>query len=142
MASSKMFVTMICITLISLVAVGCSDDSNPTTTTPPVDTAPPAVPANVDVAYDLSSGSATISWAPNTTDSDLAGYVVSRDSYGDVANLVATPTLINSYQDTNPPMGTSTYSVYAVDQSGNQSAVVTAQLVRTASHQSHDLVQQ
>jgi hypothetical protein len=57
MASTKTIVTMICITLISLVAVGCSDDSSPVAQAS-VDTAPPAVPANLNVAYDADSGAA------------------------------------------------------------------------------------
>lgn len=140
MASTKTIVTMICITLISLVAVGCSDDSSPVTTAP-VDTAPPAVPAEVSVDYDRAANAAHVSWAANTTDADLAGYVVSRDYYGDVDVLVASPAMINSYQDSAPLLGISTYHVYAVDEAGNQSAVASCQLVRTSSHATHDLGQ-
>ena len=140
MASTKTIVTMICITLISLAAVGCSDDSSPVTQAP-VDTAPPAVPANVNVAYDADSGAATISWAANSTDADLAGYIVSRDYYGTVDVLVGTPAMITDYEDSAPLMGTSTYNVYAVDDAGNQSAVASCELVRTGDHQTRDLGQ-
>lgn len=140
MASSKKLVALFCITLISLVAVGCSDDSSPVVTTPdPVDTAPPAVPANLSVEYDADLEAAVISWAANTVDTDLAGYVVSRDYYGDVDVLVGTPAMINDFEDSAPLMGTSVYNVYAVDTSGNQSAIASATLVRTAEHQTHDL---
>lgn len=140
MASTKTIVTMICITLISLAAVGCSSDSSPVTQAP-VDTAPPAVPANVSVAYDAASGAATISWAANSTDADLAGYIVSRDYYGTVDVLVGTPAMITDYEDSAPLMGTSTYNVYAVDDAGNQSAVASCELVRTGDHQTRDLGQ-
>lgn len=140
MASSKKLVALICITLISMVVVGCSDDSNPVVTTPPVvDTAPPAVPANLSVSYDGTTEAAVISWAENNTDTDLAGFVVSRDYYGDVELLVGTPAMINSFSDDAPLMGTSTYNVFSVDTSGNQSAVASVQLVRTGSHDTHEI---
>jgi hypothetical protein len=139
MASSKKIVALFCITLISMVAIGCSDDDNPVvTSTDPVDTAPPAVPANLSVAYDADLGAAVISWAANTVDTDLAGYVVSRDYYGDVDVLVGTPAMINDFQDDAPLMGTSTYNVFAVDTSGNQSAVASVELTRTGSKPGHE----
>lgn len=142
MASSKKFVALICISLISLVAVGCSSDSNPVSTDrAPLDTAAPAVPANLGVAYDADFGIATISWGINVVDQDLAGYVVSREHYGAVEYLVATPTMINDYQDTAPLMGISSYEVYAVDTTGNKSAVTSVQLVRTSTHQPYELQQ-
>ena len=141
MASSKKIVALFCITLISLVAVGCSDDSSPVATTPALDTAPPAVPANLSVDYDSNSGAATLSWAANTTDADLAGFVVSRDYYGSEELLVAAPAMINEFQDDAPLMGVSTYQVFSVDESGNQSAVASIELVRTGSHGTHELQQ-
>jgi hypothetical protein len=138
MASTKTIVTMICITLISFMAVGCSDDSSPVAQAP-VDTAPPAVPANLTVAYDADAGSATISWAQNTTDADLAGFIVTRDYYGDVDVLVGTPAMISDFEDSAPLMGVSTYNVYSVDDAGNQSAVASCELVRTGDHQTRDL---
>lgn len=135
MASNKTIVTMICITLVSLVAVGCSNNDSSSPVAAAVDTAPPAVPTSLSAAYDDASGAATISWAANTTDSDLAGYIVTRDSYGVVETLVASPTLITSFEDASPALGLSTYSVAAVDLVGNESAVASVELVRTASHQ-------
>jgi fibronectin type 3 domain-containing protein len=137
MASSKKIVALICISLVTLFAVGCSDDSNPVSTPTPVDTAPPAVPANLDV--NLSNGTAVVNWAANTTDSDLAGYIVTRDSYGNVETLVGDPTLITSYADEAPLMGTTTYNVYAVDEAGNESAVASVELIITGDHQTRDL---
>ena len=139
MASSKKIVTLICITMITLVAVGCSDDSNPVTATPAVDTAPPAVPANVSAVYDSAEGTVTISWAANTTDADLAGFIVTRDYYGTVEVLLGTPAMITEFEDTSSAIGISTYNVYSVDETGNQSAVASFQLVRAGYHQTHDL---
>nr|MEE4268570.1 hypothetical protein [Candidatus Krumholzibacteria bacterium] len=139
MASSKKIVALFCITLISLVAVGCSDDSSPVQTQTPIDTAPPAVPAAVNVEYD---GVATVTWAANTTDDDLDGYVVTRDCYGQVTDLIATPTNVTSYEDPAPQLGINVYNVYAVDTSGNQSAVASATLVRTSQHTPHDIQDQ
>lgn len=142
MASSKTIVTMICISLISLAAVGCSDDSptNPVDRAP-VYNAPPATPADLSIQFDALSSSATISWGVNTTDADLAGYIVIRDHYGDVTNLVATPALINDFEDASPLMGISTYYVYSVDEAGLTSDVASCELVLTASHQSRELQQ-
>ena len=142
MASSKKIVTMICLTLISLAAVGCSDDATAPDTRINIDTAPPAVPANLDVMFSSDTGAATVSWAPNTTDSDLAGFIVNRDYYGDEELLGGVPANSSSFSDDAPKMGTSTYSVYSIDLSGNASAVATVVLVRTGSHgASHDLLQ-
>ncbi len=135
MTTSKKFIALICISLVSLIAVGCSDDSSPVSTSTPVDTAPPAVPA--DLELNLADGAAVLQWAPNTTDSDLAGYIVERENMGNVTALVSAPAMINSYSDANPVIGISHYSVYAVDESGNQSAVASAELVIQAAHDDH-----
>lgn len=129
MASKKMIATTLILGLM-VVATGCSDSNNPVTAAP--DTAPPSLPSNLEVAFE--GGIAVVSWAPNTVDGDLAGYVVTRERQGETQTLVATPTLMTSYEDATPLLGSSAYHVYAVDTSGNQSAVVTAYLVVTASH--------
>ena len=123
MSSIKAIMTLALITLISLAFIGCSDDSTAITQTP-VDTAPPAVPSNLAAAY--ADGVVTLSWAANTTDSDLAGFVVERDYYGEVTALNATPSLSNSFQD-SPLMGLNVYNVYAVDTAGNESAVASVE---------------
>ncbi len=136
MASNKMIMTLMLIALVSLAFTGCSDsDDNPAAVV--LDTAPPAVPAELDLQY--SDGSATISWAQNTVDSDLAGYIVTRERYGVVEDMVAAPALINSYIDANPLSGSSEYHVYSVDTSGNASAVSTTYLTVALRHQSHEL---
>ena len=139
MTSSKKFIALICISLVSLIAVGCSDDSSPVATPAPVDTAPPAVPANLQVDY--ASHQALVQWAANTTDADLAGYIVSRESGASTVALIDTPTMINSYTDPNPVNGVSYYHVYAVDESGNQSAVASIQLNVEVSRSGRDLDQ-
>lgn len=136
MASSKKITTLVMIALVALAFTGCSsDDSNPAAVI--IDTAPPAVPANLSMAYD--SGSATISWAQNNVDSDLAGYIVTRRHSGTSTELVASPALMNSYVDSNPQPGFSQYHVYAVDTSGNQSAIASVDLMISQTHQPADM---
>lgn len=129
MTRSKMIATLGMIALVSVAFMGCSDDSNPTVTpTTPVDTAPPAVPSDLAAAFD--GDVAVISWAANTTDSDLAGYLVQKSHYDDaIVTLVGVPTLVTSIQDDNVQAGLSTYHVLAVDQVGNESAFATIQVI-------------
>ena len=100
-----------------------------TTRLPPgtsIDTAPPAVPANLSVQYE--GGSALVNCDMSTVDTDLAGYIVIREHNGVSEILVGTPIWNNNYEDPNPPSGVSLYHVYAVDTSGNQSAIATVSL--------------
>ena len=136
MVSNKMIVTFMLIAIATLACAGCSDD-NPVTPVNPVDTAPPVVPANLDVDY--SPDKVVLSWDISTVDLDLAGYIVTREHYGVTETLVGTPALISSYEDTNPLSGSSLYHVYAVDHSGNQSAVATVSLTIVLGHQTSDL---
>ena len=138
MVSKMMVVTFMLIAATTLVGAGCSDDDpvNPTTS---IDTAPPAVPANLHVDYDLEN--AQITWDMNTVDPDLAGYIVTKERYGITEVLVGTPTMITSYEDPNPQGGPNIYQVYAVDQAGNQSAVATVTLTVVLNHETHTLDQ-
>jgi hypothetical protein len=77
---------------------------------------------------------ATISWDANVVDSDLAGYIVTRERQGESETLVATPTLLTTYTDEAPVVGSSSYHVYAVDTSGNESAVSTVYLMVAVEH--------
>ena len=129
MANKKMLITTLILALVAM-ATGCSDSNNPIVAAP--DTAPPALPSNLEV--ELESGMATVSWAANVVDSDLAGYVVMRERQGEAETLVATPTLMTSFTDESPLVGSSAYHVYAVDTSGNESAVATAYLMVALSH--------
>lgn len=135
MANKKMIALTLILGLVA-VATGCSDSNNPVTAAP--DTAPPGLPSDLEVTFE--GGVAVVSWAPNTVDADLAGYVVTRERQGEVQTLVATPTLMTSYQDEAPLTGSSSYHVYAVDTSGNQSAVVTAHLMVAGMHSDDSLV--
>jgi hypothetical protein len=136
MVSNKMILTLMIIAVTALA--GCSDD-NPVTPMTLVDTAPPAVPANVSV--DHNSTGAVINWDMSTVDTDLAGYIVIRERDGVSDTLVGTPALISSYEDANPLSGYSEYHIYAVDHAGNQSAIASVGLVVTLGHQSADLNQ-
>lgn len=129
MASKKMIVTTLILGLVA-VATGCSDSNNPIVAAP--DTAPPALPSNLDVEF--ASGVATISWDANVVDGDLAGYIVTRERQGESETLVATPTLLTTYTDEAPLVGSSSYHVYAVDTSGNESAVSTVYLLVAVEH--------
>ncbi len=120
MSSIKLIVTLALITTLSLVSIGCSDDTTSIVDPPVVDTAPPAVPSNLGAAY--VDGLITLTWDANTTDADLAGFIVSRDNYGVMTSLVASPSIIQSFED-SPAMGLNTYQVYSVDLVGNASAV-------------------
>ena len=136
MASNKKIMTLMIIALVSLAFTGCSDsDDNPAAVV--LDTAPPAVPAELDMNY--ADGAATISWAQNTVDSDLAGYIVTRERLGVSETLVSSPAMINSYIDANPLLGASLYHVYSVDTSGNASAVSTTYLTVSRGHQTAEL---
>ncbi len=126
MSSIKLIVTLALITTLSLLSVGCSSDDSPTSIVDPpvIDTAPPAVPANVDAAY--SNGQVTLSWDQNSTDADLAGFVVDRVNNGVTTSLVASPTMLQNFQD-SPALGLNVYQVYSVDLTGNASAIATAE---------------
>jgi hypothetical protein len=130
MASKKMIAVFLILGLVAM-ATGCSDSNSPVAATP--DTAPPALPSNLDVEY--TGAVAVISWDISSLDADLAGYVVTRECNGDVDHLVATPTFMTTYEDSAPLLGASYYHVYAVDTSGNESAVVTTFLVISRVHE-------
>lgn len=129
MASKKMIAATLILGLVA-VATGCSDSNNPIVAAP--DTAPPALPSNLEV--DFTSGVAVVSWDENAIDADLAGYVVTRERLGETETLVETPMLMTSYQDSAPLVGSSAYHVFAVDTSGNESAVATVYLMVAVSH--------
>ncbi len=131
MANTKKILVVMMMVAAAILATGCSDD-NPVNLDTAVDTAPPAGPSYVRATMD-DSGSAVVTWAPNTVDSDLAGYVVTRENDGDVTVLVASPTLATSIEDV-PPAGVNYYNVYAVDEAGNESAVSSALLVISKAH--------
>ena len=126
MVSNKKIVTLVLITVVGLAMTGCSDSDTAAVLAPAViDTAPPAIPTNLDSEF--SGGNATLTWSANT-DLDLAAYVVVREHYGSSEDLASVSKTATSYVDSSPLAGNSAYHVYAVDTSGNQSAVSTTYL--------------
>ena len=125
MASKKRIMTFMLIALVSLFFVGCSDDSDPVTTptAATVDTAPPAPPSNLTGTLLTASRTVDLSWDLNTVDSDLAGYIITRDNGDRNTYLVDDPINVNEYQDAYPQPGVNIYNVYSVDDSGNESAI-------------------
>ena len=138
---NKKIVSVILVCLVGILAAGCSED-NPVAVQAPVDTAPPALPYNVDGTFIQTSGVVTLSWGVNTTDADLVGYLVTRENKGNVVDIIATPTLVQIVQDANPPAGTNLYQVYAVDEAGNTSAAQSVIVIIAANHQTADLQHQ
>lgn len=131
MTRNKTIVTLGLIALVSLAFMGCSDDSNPvvTPTQPVVDTAPPAVPFGLAAEFDGTV--AVVSWAANTVDSDLAGFLVQKTHYSDpVVTLVGTPSLATSIFDNNVGDGLTEYQVTSVDLVGNESAYAVIQVIK------------
>ena len=129
MASKKTTLILVSLGIIALLA-GCGgdDDSNPVN---PVDTAPPALPGNLDVQYAADQNTAIVSWDENVTDADFVGYLVSRGAYDfEPEVLVDTPQASNRYLD---QLGADcgrqvTYYIYSVDSSDNVSAAATVTL--------------
>jgi len=100
---------------------GCSNEVG--TTDPTLDTVPPTIP--LDLSGDiLTTSSVSLSWAANTVDPDLAGYVVYRRNAADSGYLPLTHGTVttNSYVDTDAQPGhTYWYSVAARDIHRNES---------------------
>lgn len=128
MASNKLLLTLMCLTALTLLTVGCGSDDDNSPVAPVVDTAPPALPSGLDAAYASSQQAATISWDLNVTDSDFYGFLVYRGSYDfEPVALVDNPQTANSFQDDSlEGAGRQvTYYIYAVDTNGNVSAAST-----------------
>jgi len=104
------------------VLAGCGSDD---VTRPPavIDTAPPAVP--VGIAGEVIESQVIVHWAPNTTDADLAGYMVYRANGTRVATMCQAPIAETWYLDENPMVGANVYRISAVDVNENESAVAT-----------------
>jgi hypothetical protein len=113
-----MFTGLWCLAMLA----GCGSD-NVTNPTVVVDTAPPAVPVNV--LGEVIETQVIVHWAPNTTDADLAGYMVYRANGTRVATMCQAPITDTWYVDECPMIGTNVYRVSAVDINDNESAVAT-----------------
>ncbi len=114
----NLWITLALIALIA--ATGCSD-STVTGLDKTIDTAPPAAPTALQSA--AGSGVVKLSWRENTTDADLAGYMVYRVVGGRMLPL--TDTLLDEpvFVDHEPWRAACRYAVTAVDLQGNESAV-------------------
>ena len=141
MASNKIIVSLMLISLISFVAAGCSDD-DPVAAPPAVDTAPPAAPVQMAGDYYPTFDAVVVSWAENTVDDDLAGYVLTREHDGQSVDLIADPVLVQSFQDAGAPEGLNLYNVYAVDTSGNESAITSIEVYISDANRNVDGVRQ
>ena len=129
MASKKIFLTLMCLTALTFVAVGCGDDdSNPVAAA--VDTAPPVLPSGLDLQYAAVDRAVTVSWDQNVSDADFAGFLVSRAAYdGEPVALVDEPQAAPYFEDADVDFGrVVTYYIYSVDTSGNASAAATVTL--------------
>ena len=125
MASKKFFITILCVTALSILAVGCGSDNDSNPAAPVVDTTPPALPSGLTADYSARQHAATISWDMNVSDADFAGFLVSRSSYdNDAVELVSEPQAAASYFDADLLSAGRqvTYYIYAVDAAGNVSA--------------------
>ncbi len=115
--ANKNFMIIAC-TIAALALVGCS--SNDSSTPTAIDTAPPAVPTQL--MGDSFDSQVVIYWAPNTTDTDFAGFKVYRTVDDREVSLTDAPMAQNMYVDAHPRGDYNTYRVTALDISGNESA--------------------
>ena len=98
--------------------IGCGDDGSSAPNETPIDTVPPATPA--DVSLDIINNRAVLSWTENA-EPDLAGYVLERSiDGGDTWTIVNASLTEATYND--DLRSQATYHVAAADESGNQSA--------------------
>ncbi len=115
---------------MTIGAAGCgSDDNDPSPVAPPVDTAPPALPSGLAVTYDPATLEVVVTWDPNTTDADFAGFLVSRTVSGETEDLVDEPQNTTEFVDSvQNSSREATYLVSSVDETGNISAAATVEL--------------
>ena len=120
MSRKSTLITLAALAALTLAA-GCGSSTRIPTA---IDTAPPAAPTALTAAFE--TGGVVVTWAPNTTDADFAGFVVSRTVHGNVAQLIDTPTDITECVDPAPVAGClNSYAVSARDLTGNESGLVT-----------------
>jgi fibronectin type 3 domain-containing protein len=112
-------------TLSILALVGCSSNSSNVVSPPTqIDAAPPAIPT--DLTGSVADANVMLVWAPNTIDTDVAGYMVYREKGGKVATMISTPLVESWYLDTRPnTSGDNVYRVTCVDLAGNESEYTT-----------------
>ena len=90
----------------------------------PTDTFPPAVPVGLMAVAGVNS--IELAWQPNTED-DLAGYQVYRSAAGGAPERIAGPVDVPNFSDHTVEIGKKySYTITAVDRTGNESAHSTA----------------
>jgi len=136
MAAKKFALTLMVVGALVLGLTGCGSDDPAA----PTDTAPPAVPYNVDRDYEMGSRFVDLNWDDNVVDADYAGVLIRRSNRGAAAEQI-TPTIVTgtSYRDENVGRGENVYYILAVDVNGNQSAAATITVVRPISHRTEHL---
>lgn len=115
---------LLSLALLGLALTGCgSDPASPVAeTSPVVDTAPPAVP--VGLAAAPVNMDVKVTWQPNTTDTDFAGFMVYRIAFGQAWPMLDAPSTETFFLDDSPLRCSCSYAVTALDQNGNESAWV------------------
>jgi fibronectin type 3 domain-containing protein len=90
----------------------------------PADTFPPAVPVGVMAVAGVNS--IELAWQPNTEE-DLAGYQVYRSAAAGTAERIAGPVNAPNFSDRTVEIGKKySYTITAIDRTGNESAHSTA----------------
>src|SRR5262249_12389557 len=111
-----------CYTIRAVETIGdltIESDAPPPSCVTPVDTFPPAPPANLQSSP--AEGSVSLIWDPNS-EKDLAGYVVLRgDSAATLEPITPEPIQETTFRDQVAVGRRFTYAVKAVDKAGNQS---------------------
>jgi hypothetical protein len=109
--------------LLACAGCGASDPAAPATPATPVataDAAPPAPPTGLVASPD--GAALKLGWEPNTTDADLAGYLVYQVFQVGAHRLTPEPLQGTTWLVRTPPAGPCAYAVAAVDADGNESA--------------------
>ncbi|MFN2370443.1 MAG: hypothetical protein ABR506_04725 [Candidatus Krumholzibacteriia bacterium] len=106
--------------LLACAGCGASDATAPAVLLPAADATPPAPPTGLSAS---PAGTALkLGWEPNTTDADLAGYLVYQMFQGGACRLTPEPMPGTTWLVRTPPAGPCAYAVAAVDTDGNESA--------------------
>jgi len=110
------------IVLLAILFAGCGNET--TGISPKLDTNPPAVPVELSARVVTGEG-VSLSWAANTVDSDLRGYIAYRSEspHGGFSPLSDQPVTTNSLLDRSVRPGHSYwYQIAARDVNRNESA--------------------
>ncbi len=121
----KLLVVALIPALFAIYGCGSSGD---TYTPTAVDTAPPAIPIDLE-AESLDSGVVALGWSQNTTDADFDGFKVYRVVDTRMLELTFYPISDNFFTDRRPvPDAKNEYRVTALDFTGNESEYARVEL--------------